>query len=120
LIGEAASAHHGWIVGALESSVRAVYQLMDMLHQQAEKDPDIQFDGYHKAMKFLEGPVGKPNDPDWQSPFVGLPREIPFRQLGTSKEQNPQDTPKDSNLDLTFLAAQCIVAFFQMVDELKE
>ncbi|ROV86981.1 hypothetical protein VSDG_10088 [Cytospora chrysosperma] len=32
LIGEAASAHHGWIVGALESVVRAVYVMLEGLH----------------------------------------------------------------------------------------
>lgn len=39
LIGEAASAHHGWIVGTLESAVRAVYQLLLMLDQQVLKGP---------------------------------------------------------------------------------
>lgn len=118
LIGEAASAHHGWIVGALESSVRAVYQLLDMLNQQAEKDQDVKFDGYTDAMEFLRGPVGKPDDPDWKLPFVGLPREIPVRQTGTQKKQPLQETPKDMDVDLTFIAAQCIAAFFEMAIQL--
>ena len=48
LIGEAASAHHGWIVGALESSVRAVYQLLLMLNHQVLKE-QRSFDGIYQS-----------------------------------------------------------------------
>lgn len=38
IIGEAASAHHAWVVGALESAVRGVYQF---LYHHSENDPEV-------------------------------------------------------------------------------
>ena len=38
IIGEAASAHHAWVVGALESAVRGVYQF---LHPHSKFDPKV-------------------------------------------------------------------------------
>jgi monoamine oxidase len=119
LIGEASSAHHGWIVGALESAVRAVYQLLVTLHEQVLKGPVERrdFSGYKDAMEFLAGPKGKEHDPDWDLPFVGLPREIPIRQEGTAVGDKVQEMPEDKNVDLTWLTAQVITSFFEMVIE---
>lgn len=119
LIGEAASAHHAWIVGALESSVRAMHQLMTMLNNQVVKEGQ-HFDGYTKAIKFLIGPEDK-NDPDWKLPFVGLPKEIPKRQLGTPKDKKVQQTPQKDDADLSFVAAQVIISYYHMyLQEKKE
>lgn len=52
LIGEATSAHHAWIVGALESAVRGVYQFLNALatiDDQSEKSRGV----YEEAMKWL-------------------------------------------------------------------
>lgn len=47
IIGEAASAHHAWVVGALESAVRGVYQF---LFQHSENSTNIAaaMEAYHK------------------------------------------------------------------------
>ena len=74
--------------------------------------------GYTKAIKFLVGNVEDKNDPDWQSPFVGLPREIPTRQIGTAKGSEVQEAPVEENLDLSFVAAQVITSFHQMIMEI--
>ena len=68
-------------------------------------------------MEFLAGPKGKPNDPDWELPFVGLPREIPYKQEGTTSK-DVQNTPVNMNVDLSFIAAQCITSFYEMVIEM--
>ena len=70
IIGEHASPHHAWVVGALESAVSAVYQWLKM-------------NGYKDAVKAMEGwpelPVVPPPDskgwidPDRCNPFAGIP-----------------------------------------------
>lgn len=53
LIGEAASSHHAWIVGALESAVRGVYQFLSalaLIHDQTKKSREV----YEEAMKLLQ------------------------------------------------------------------
>lgn len=57
IIGEAASAHHAWVVGALESAVHGVHAWLGL-------NPHIP--GAAAAMAELEG-----NDPN--NPFIGLP-----------------------------------------------
>lgn len=123
LIGEAASAHHGWICGALESSVRAVYQLLFTLQMQGEqqKGADWSYTGYKEAIELLVGD-GKvtENDP----PFIGLPKEMPHRQLGTPKEKPTRDSPKivdpKVDFDLSFTAAQVITSFYELVVEIAQ
>ena len=62
IIGEAASAHHAWVVGALESALRGVYQFIS---RYAELYPE-----YKKVMEYLENPGNlKPED----KPFLPLP-----------------------------------------------
>ena len=81
-IGEAASAHHAWVVGALESVVRAVWLMFDCLHQGSKKDvrraaDNKGFAPYEKAMKLLQdGPTDPPETP---LPFYPLPTELPKR-----------------------------------------
>lgn len=113
LIGEAASAHHAWIVGALESSVRAVYQLLEQLELTQKHNPN--FKGYSEAMKLLKDPSAE----EAKLPFVGLPREMPIRQSGTEKGSELQDTP-EKDVDLSFVAAQCIESFFELLAEIAQ
>lgn len=80
-IGEAASAHHAWVVGALESVVRAMWLMFDCLHQGSKKDGrrgnNEGYAPYEKAMKLLEqNPKGPKED---LLPFYPLPMELPKR-----------------------------------------
>lgn len=82
-IGEAASAHHAWVVGALESVVRAVWLMFDCLHQGSKKDErrgadNKGFAPYEKAMKLLEEGPTDPL-PEFPLPFYPLPMELPKR-----------------------------------------
>lgn len=107
LIGEHASAHHAWIVGALESAVRGVFQMFEALHMQNRENLD-----YIKAMEFLDSKdVG---------PFGPLPRELPKRQKD-KKVDDSTDVPEEGK-DLTFTAAQILLGFLEMMfeaDQLK-
>ena len=58
IIGEAASAHHAWVVGSLESAVRGVYQflLTHSVHSAAAKKACDAYNG--KGDKTIPGPFG--------------------------------------------------------------
>ena len=74
IIGEAASKHHAWVVGALESAVRGVYQLLNLY-----EDPEAV-----QACEFLEEvdpETKKPYEDRW--PFA----PVPFEELGNVKNQ---------------------------------
>ena len=107
-IGEAASAHHAWIVGALESSVRAVYQMLESLHLQ---DQDPQYTAYTDAMELLE----KDDKSSW--PFGPLPKEMPERQKGAAKDDDTRTNVPEKDKDLTFTAAQTILSFLELAAE---
>lgn len=74
IIGEAASTHHAWVVGALESAVRGVFQFIERYA--------VDYPEYRLAAKYLESlklepedaPDNKP-DPDnkYERPFGPLP-----------------------------------------------
>ncbi|KAL9567493.1 hypothetical protein ACKAV7_008443 [Fusarium commune] len=87
MVGEAASSHHAWIVGALESVIRAVYVMLEGLNSQ-----DPKYGAYAKAMNLLshipeEGEATydpndstdslKPGDLPKGKPFYPLPEEMP-------------------------------------------
>jgi monoamine oxidase len=63
VIGEAASPHHAWVVGALESAVVGVYQWLNS---------NLSKPGYTNAINILEN--GAPGQP--MPPFCGLPDYI--------------------------------------------
>lgn len=77
LIGEAASAHHAWVVGALESVVRAVYLMFKGLHK-ANPCP-----AYETAMRLLSSE--HKGDPVLL-PFYPLPLEMPDSETGDDGE----------------------------------
>ncbi|KAF8527728.1 hypothetical protein BDD12DRAFT_919552 [Trichophaea hybrida] len=66
VIGEAASPHHAWVVGALESAVHGVHHWLNM------RKNDIK--GAKEALKLLE-------TPEDVNPFVGLP---PYMEQATA------------------------------------
>ena len=106
-IGEAASAHHAWIVGALESSVRAVYQLFNLLHL---GNPD--YEPYVKAMEKLTKDEGI-------LPFYGLPKEMPKRQLDTPDKDELVDELEEGKR-LTYTAAHLVLGFLESLVEAVE
>lgn len=79
IIGEAASTHHAWVVGALESAMRGVYQFIGRYA--------LIYPQYKKALEYLESlqlkPEDTPHDPKYkrtpdpdnryQRPFGPLP-----------------------------------------------
>ena len=116
LIGEAASAHHAWIVGALESAVRGVYYLLDNCYQ-----VDQSCRAYQEAMKMLS------QDPDAEHtlPFYPLPKEMPRTQEGTSKSDDLVDRVEhevrfgfDGEKRLTYAAAQVALGRLESLVEL--
>ena len=112
LVGEAASSHHAWVVGALESVVRAVYLMIKGL---SLHDPGYQ--PYQIAMKLLEEDSGTEGQED-NLPFHPLPLEMPNRQQKTERNAPTTDDPQEADeldKDLTFAAgmiAQCLIESF--------
>ena len=98
LIGEAASAHHAWIVGALESVVRAMFFLFEGLNSEA---PD--YEPYKLAMDLLKQEANEETDP----PFCSLPDEMPLRQKDNPlvKKKDLTENPRDKEKRLTYAAA---------------
>ena len=86
IIGEAASKHHAWIVGALESAVRGVYQLLQ--EYKGSKTKEVE-----EALQILENPK------KGRSPYL-VPdeenREVVRQQLYIAKvrEEAKRDTPR--------------------------
>ncbi|KAI9695361.1 MAG: hypothetical protein M1836_006481 [Candelina mexicana] len=68
IVGEAASTHHAWVVGALESAVRGVYQFLTRYA--------LVYPEYKKAMEFMEK--------NEEGPFGPLP---PGMEKETAKQQ---------------------------------
>lgn len=86
-VGEAASAHHAWVVGALESVIRGLWLIFNNLHQGSKNDPRLNNNGegyrpYLWAMQLLQSGAVKEGDvvidpsPD-PLPFYPLPAEMP-------------------------------------------
>jgi hypothetical protein len=76
IIGEASSAHHAWVVGALESAVRGVYQFLLTAAKYALPDTPVRkaLDDYNNNR--VEGPYG-PLPVEWNRPkAVGIPSDI--------------------------------------------
>jgi len=85
IIGEASSAHHGWVVGALESAVRGVYQFLYQAQYQLAADAPASkaFQAYNK--KEIPGPFG-PLPAEFDRPKdVLLPAD--FAEKLTKKEE---------------------------------
>lgn len=100
LIGEAASAHHAWVVGALESVVRAVYVMFEGLAQ------GNNYSAYQTVLKLLQ------NKDSTGLPFYPLPAEMPQRQLETLRSGKVSDDPKKEG-DLTYPAAVAMLSQFE-------
>jgi monoamine oxidase len=66
IVGEASSPHHAWIVGALESAVRGVYQFL-YAHSK--------YDKCNEALKLWDAPEEFPVEQRLTAPFYPLPEE---------------------------------------------
>ncbi|KAI8316030.1 hypothetical protein K4K61_011058 [Colletotrichum sp. SAR11_59] len=109
-VGEAASAHHAWVVGALESVIRALWLMFNVLHQSSITDPQLP-DGkgyapYWWAMQLLksgfvdDGDVHIPPSVD-ALPFYPLPAEMPEALDGDiAGPQAPKDGGSGPGHDL--------------------
>ncbi|KDN64642.1 putative flavin containing amine oxidoreductase [Colletotrichum sublineola] len=112
-VGEAASAHHAWVVGALESVVRAAWNMFNLLHQGSLKELGGKgYEPYIKAMDLLQGDVE-----DEGLPFYPLPTELPMRR---KKDKDNTDELKDhpdyhngKGAPMKFGAALCILSIIE-------
>ncbi|KAF9781077.1 hypothetical protein IL306_014118 [Fusarium sp. DS 682] len=104
LIGEASSSHHAWIVGALESVIRAVYLMFEGLLKQEPNN-----EAYKKALKLLSQqpkepkddgdvfggfPSGKKPDDDKGGAGVAIPQEPQKLPTGLPFYPLPEEMPK--------------------------
>ncbi|KAF5572710.1 amino-acid oxidase [Fusarium pseudoanthophilum] len=126
LVGEAASSHHAWIVGALESVIRAVYVMFQGLQNGNEK-----FEAYDIVLKLLRTgsesgksvsePLKKDGDMPTGLPFHPLPEEMPTRQFCTTKDKELTASPeKEANedVDMTYGAALAVLSLIESFYEL--
>ncbi|RGP80534.1 hypothetical protein FLONG3_1368 [Fusarium longipes] len=138
LIGEASSSHHAWVVGALESVVRAVYLMFEGLQKQEPKN-----EAYNHAVKLLSqtpkvpqdsegGDVfgGIPGDKQQQPqklptglPFYPLPEEMPKRQLKAEKDaklvRDPLLDAENPDVSLLFSSAMVALSLIESFVELQ-
>ncbi|CAG9986852.1 unnamed protein product [Clonostachys byssicola] len=133
LVGEAASSHHAWIVGALESVIRAVYVMfqglqngnpeyeaysivLDLL-KQAPKNEDEK-----NEFEDIGKPLKKDGDMPTGLPFHPLPEEMPTTQLCTPKgaplTDNPTDEAEHDEVDMTYGAALAVLSLIESFFEL--
>ncbi|KAK2016840.1 flavin-containing amine oxidoreductase [Colletotrichum eremochloae] len=123
-VGEAASAHHAWVVGALESVVRAAWNMFNLLHQGSLKEFGGKgYEPYRKAMELLEG-----DNEEEGLPFYPLPPELPMARMGdkadTSKSKDHPGYNNETEASMKLGAALCILSviesFIEEYDKMRE
>ncbi|KAH7140384.1 hypothetical protein B0J13DRAFT_63603 [Dactylonectria estremocensis] len=131
-VGEAASSHHAWIVGALESVIRAVYTMFEGLESNDKENK-----AYRRVLALLSGAVqvdasdedsSSPSDYSGDAPFptglpfYPLPEEMPSRQLGVERghelTRQPEEGTKETDKSLTFTSAVAALAVIESYFEL--
>ncbi|KAF5563235.1 amino-acid oxidase [Fusarium napiforme] len=127
LIGEAASSHHAWVVGALESVIRAAYVMFQGL-QNGNKE----FQAYDIVLKLLSTGSGKVNNDTKPLkrngrmptglPFHPLSEEMPTTQLKEDKPTglsgSPEDEAKNDGVQMTYGAALAVLSLVEIFYEL--
>ncbi|CAG1962599.1 unnamed protein product [Fusarium graminearum] len=133
LVGEAASSHHAWIVGALESVIRAVYVMFQGL-----QNGNPSFEPYNIVLELLkQAPTDKDEKYEFEDigeplkrggamptglPFHPLPEEMPTTQLRTKKgaslTDNPKEEANDRPVDMTYGAALAVLSLIESFFEL--
>jgi hypothetical protein len=104
LVSEAASAHHSWVVGALESVVRAVYVLFQSLQA-----GNPEFAPYATVLRLL-----REDNKDEAFPFYPLPSEMPHRQFETDRGVPLTDLPGGDSGEAELSYAAAVAALSQM------
>ncbi|KAK7429417.1 hypothetical protein QQZ08_004009 [Neonectria magnoliae] len=116
MIGEAASSHHAWIVGALESVTRAIYVMFEGLNS---NDPG--YEAYTEVMNLLSQAPQEPVAGELPSglPFYPLPEEMPKRQDSTERGAPRTNDPAVNDKPLTYPAAiaslSLVESYFELV-----
>jgi len=136
LVGEAASSHHAWIVGALESVIRAVYVMFQGLQngnkkfeaysivlnllRQAPTDPGEEWD--KEEIEDIGQPLGRGGAMPKGLPFHPLPEEMPETQFKTEKGKSLTDSPAveagHKDVDMTYGAALAALSLIESFFEL--
>lgn len=102
LVGEASSSHHAWIVGALESIIRAVYVMFQGLQNGNKK-----FEAYSIVLDLLRtAPTDDGESWDDPNEDIGeplkrggaMPKGLPFHPLPEEMPERQYCTPKDAPL----------------------
>lgn len=117
-VGEAASSHHAWVVGALESVLRAVYFMFEGLSSQRPH-----CEAFKKALKLL---THRPQDPGAGPlpsglPFYPLPDDVPLKQAdvpkGDDQTADPRKIGDHTHLYYTTATASLALleSYFQLV-----
>ncbi|UZP40376.1 hypothetical protein NXS19_008192 [Fusarium pseudograminearum] len=133
LVGKAASSHHAWIVGALESVIRAVYVMFQGLQNCSPS-----FEPYNIVLELLkQAPTDEDEKYEFEDigeplkrggamptglPFHPLPEEMPTTQLRTKKgapwTDNPTEEANDRLVDMTYGAALAVLSLIESFFEL--
>ncbi|KAF7560122.1 hypothetical protein G7046_g4037 [Stylonectria norvegica] len=120
LVGEAASSHHAWIVGALESVIRAVYVMFEGL---SSNDPG--YEPYQKVLDLLSQDQPPQDGPALPTglPFYPLPEEMPQRQFYTKRNTPLTNDPTVKEKPLTYPSAvasmSLIESYFELIYSAK-
>ncbi|RGP72367.1 hypothetical protein FLONG3_6763 [Fusarium longipes] len=132
LVGEAASSHHAWIVGALESVIRAVYVMfqglqngnkefeayrivLDLLRQ-VPTDDNEKWDGKEDILEPLKRNGAMPAG----LPFHPLPEEMPSTQIDTANKPLT-DLPENEikkGYEMSYGAALAVLSVIESFFEL--
>uniref|UniRef100_A0A8H7K927 Carrier domain-containing protein n=1 Tax=Bionectria ochroleuca TaxID=29856 RepID=A0A8H7K927_BIOOC len=133
LIGAAASSHHAWIVGALESVIRAVYVMFQGLQKanpgfeaysivldllkQAPTDKNEKYE-----LEDIGEPLKRGGAMSTELHFHPLPEEMPTTQFCTTKgaplTDNPTYEAKLDDLEMTYGAALAVLSLIESFFEL--
>ncbi|EFQ32476.1 flavin containing amine oxidoreductase [Colletotrichum graminicola M1.001] len=123
-VGEAASAHHAWVVGALESVVRAAWSMFNLLHQGSLKELGGEgYKPYLDAMDLLEKDAKEEGGE--RLPFYPLPTELPMRRKGQKAGElidhpdyhDGKETPMKFGAALSILSViECFIEEFDKME----
>jgi hypothetical protein len=118
LVGEAASSHHAWIVGALESVIRATYVMFQGLQRQ---NPG--FDAYRIVLELLRNAppanVGGPGAGGVPLQDGAMPEGLPFHPLPDEMPEEP--APNARAGQMTFATKMALLALIEAyADSLRQ
>ncbi|XEV04477.1 hypothetical protein FSHL1_009764 [Fusarium sambucinum] len=133
LVGEAASSYHAWIIGALESVIRAVYvmfqglqngnrsfKLYNIVLELLKRAPTDKDERY--KFKDIGEPLKRGGTTPTGLPFHPFPEEMPLTQLRTNKgaplTDNSTEEANNRHLDMMYGAALAVLSLIESFFEL--